>query len=86
MQSGEPASSQLSLPLGNQAGLSALMLCMTPSGQRKTQASRAGTGGRKAPSKQGLVCLVLVCLALSEDLGVKLIKSELDPFKAEGST
>lgn len=47
------------------------MLCMTPSRQWKTQANRAGTGVRKAPSKESPV----------EDLGVKLIMSELDPFK-----
>ena len=44
---------------------------MIPSGQRQTQASRAGTGERKAPSKQ----------RPTEDLAVKVIVFELDPFK-----
>lgn len=44
---------------------------MTPSVQTETQASRAGTGGRRAPSID----------RPTEDVVVKLLVSELDPFK-----
>lgn len=44
---------------------------MISSGQRQRQVSRTGTGDRKAPSEQ----------RPTEDLAVKVIVFELDPFK-----
>lgn len=48
------------------------MLSMSPKGQRERErwASRTGRGSRKAPSNRPI-----------EDLVVKVIMSELDPFK-----